>query len=121
MLCFLMLQDSLIELKRQLHKHPSILPVDFDISPTTGELLLNVPSDPIPLQDSYDQGSDPDQNYNYEGHVSKTRVAMKAGEMEPQSNEVCFVCNLNNFANFWGIIVVSEQVKFECLLNDNHI
>ncbi|GAB6026518.1 hypothetical protein CHUAL_012941 [Chamberlinius hualienensis] len=37
------IQDSLIELKHQLHKHPSILPVDFDIK-GTGELILNVPS-----------------------------------------------------------------------------
>lgn len=78
------------ELKRQLHKHPSILPVDFDISPTTGELLLNVPTDAIPLQnsDSYEPSSDPDQNYGYESHMSKTRVALKAEEMETQSNEV---------------------------------
>lgn len=84
------IQDSLQELKRQLHKHPSILPVDFDISPTTGELLLNVPADPIPLQnsDSYEPSSDPDQNYNYEGHVAKARAALKADEMEPQSNEM---------------------------------
>lgn len=31
------------ELKDQLSKHPSILPVDFDISTTTGELLINIP------------------------------------------------------------------------------
>lgn len=78
------------ELKRQLHKHPSILPVDFDISPTTGELLLNVPADPIPLQnsDSYEPSSDPDQNFDYEAQMAKTRAALKSDEMEPQSNEV---------------------------------
>ena len=31
------------ELKDQLSKHPSILPVDFDISTATGELLINIP------------------------------------------------------------------------------
>lgn len=30
-------------MKDQLSKHPSILPVDFDISTTTGELLINIP------------------------------------------------------------------------------
>lgn len=35
-------QDSLTELNQQLVQHPSILPVDFDITPA-GELALNVP------------------------------------------------------------------------------
>ncbi|KFM71681.1 Multiple PDZ domain protein, partial [Stegodyphus mimosarum] len=84
------IQDSLQELKRQLHKHPSILPVDFDICPTTGELLLNLPADPIPLQnsDSYEPSSDAEQNYDYDGHVAKTRLGMKSDEMEPHSNEM---------------------------------
>lgn len=91
------------ELKRQLHKHPSILPVDFDISPTSGELLLNVPVDPIPLQnsDSYEPSSDPDQNYDYEGDLSKTRAALKGEEMESQSNEVCYhFMSIYIFINF---------------------
>ena len=63
--------------------------MDFDISPSTGELLLNVPSDPIPLQNSdYEPSSDPDQNFDYEGHMAKTRAALKTDEMEPQSTEV---------------------------------
>ncbi|UYV65097.1 hypothetical protein LAZ67_3003128 [Cordylochernes scorpioides] len=45
----MIIMDSLQELKRQLHQHPSILPVDFDISPTTGELVLNVPLEPTAL------------------------------------------------------------------------
>ncbi|GFY15390.1 multiple PDZ domain protein [Trichonephila clavipes] len=84
------IQDSIHELKRQLHKHPSILPVDFDISPTTGELLLNLPAEPIPLQnsDSFEPSSDPEQNYNYNSHVAKTMGNMKIDEMEPHSSEV---------------------------------
>lgn len=35
-------QDSLSELNQQLGQHPSILPVDFDIT-AAGELVLNVP------------------------------------------------------------------------------
>lgn len=35
-------QDSLSELNQQLGQHPSILPVDFDIT-SAGELVLNVP------------------------------------------------------------------------------
>lgn len=35
-------QDSLSELNQQLGQHPSILPVDFDIT-SSGELVLNVP------------------------------------------------------------------------------
>lgn len=68
--------------------------MDFDISPTTGELLLNVPADPIPLQNSdYEPSSDPDQNYEYESHMAKTRAALKTDEMEPQTSEVS---NTNN-------------------------
>lgn len=36
------IQDSLSELNQQLGQHPSILPVDFDIT-AAGELALNVP------------------------------------------------------------------------------
>ena len=37
------IQDSLRELKRQVQLHPSILPSDFDITPS-GELVLNLPN-----------------------------------------------------------------------------
>lgn len=46
-------QDSLSELNQQLGQHPSILPVDFDIT-SAGELVLNVP----PAGELYD----PDYN-----------------------------------------------------------
>lgn len=36
------IQDVIVELNGQLQQHPSILPADFDIVPTTGELILNV-------------------------------------------------------------------------------
>ena len=36
------IQDVIVELNGQLQQHPSILPADFDIVPTTGELVLNV-------------------------------------------------------------------------------
>lgn len=89
---FVFFQDSIQELKRQIHNHPSILPVDFDISPTTGELLLNLPAEPIPLQnsDSYEPSSDPEQNYDYDSHLAKNVTTLKIDEMEPHSNEVCF-------------------------------
>lgn len=46
-------QDSISELNQQLGQHPSILPVDFDIT-SAGELVLNVP----PAGELYD----PDYN-----------------------------------------------------------
>ncbi|XP_055924762.1 inaD-like protein isoform X2 [Argiope bruennichi] len=85
------IQDSIHELKRQLHKHPSILPVDFDISPTTGELLLNLPAEPIPLQNSedlYEPNSDAEQNYGYESHLAKSMGTMKIEDIEPHSTEI---------------------------------
>jgi multiple PDZ domain protein len=39
----LKIQDVIQELNGQLQQHPSILPADFDIVPTTAELILNVP------------------------------------------------------------------------------
>ncbi|KAL1129916.1 hypothetical protein AAG570_012860 [Ranatra chinensis] len=36
------IQDSLSELNTQIQQHPSILPVDFDLT-NTGDLVLNVP------------------------------------------------------------------------------
>lgn len=35
------IQDVIVELNGQLQQHPSILPADFDIVPTTGELILS--------------------------------------------------------------------------------
>jgi hypothetical protein len=64
------LKESIDELKDQLLRHPSILPVDFDISPSTGQLLLNVPPEPNhvmqPNSDSYEPSSDPEQSYEFD-------------------------------------------------------
>lgn len=37
-------KESLDRLKSEITKHPSILPLDFDIVPETGKLILNVPN-----------------------------------------------------------------------------
>eukprot|EP00092_Neocalanus_flemingeri_P029346 GFUD01031858.1.p1 GENE.GFUD01031858.1~~GFUD01031858.1.p1 ORF type:complete len:2139 (-),score=780.47 GFUD01031858.1:627-7043(-) len=49
------IQDSLKELKKQVHLHPSILPEDFDITPA-GELILNLPptDEDSPYQNGYE-------------------------------------------------------------------
>ncbi|CAG2122996.1 unnamed protein product, partial [Medioppia subpectinata] len=64
------IQESIDELKEQLLRHPSILPVDFDISPLTGQLMLTVPSDTNNLiaanEDSYEPSSDPEQSYEFD-------------------------------------------------------
>ena len=55
------IQDSLRELKKQVHLHPSILPEDFDITPT-GELVLNLPpnEDESPYQNGYEKNDNPE-------------------------------------------------------------
>lgn len=52
-------QDSLSELDQQLGQHPSILPVDFDIT-AGGELAINVP----PGGELYDPGYGEDFRHN---------------------------------------------------------
>lgn len=71
----LTIQDSLKELKRQLHKHPSILPIDFDIN-KSGELILNIPtSNPTPphVPDPYDSGYEVGSSHGYEYDDAKGR------------------------------------------------
>lgn len=85
------IQDSLRELKRQVIQmlqtvvnlqeskqlvnfqvqlHPSILPADFDITPS-GELVLNLP--PSPGADSFQNGYDPEAaNGNSKAFKAKT-------------------------------------------------
>ncbi|XP_054162710.1 multiple PDZ domain protein-like isoform X2 [Oppia nitens] len=64
------IQESIDELKEQLLRHPSILPVDFDISPLTGQLMLNVPPEPNHViaanSDSYEPTSDPEHSYEFD-------------------------------------------------------
>ncbi|KAG8223741.1 hypothetical protein J437_LFUL003106 [Ladona fulva] len=50
------IQDSLCELNQQLQHHPSILPADFEFSPS-GELVLSLPPSPPSSADIYDVGS----------------------------------------------------------------
>lgn len=54
------IQDVIVELNGQLQQHPSILPADFDIVPTTGELVLNVPRN-----SDYDAYVDEQRGENY--------------------------------------------------------
>ncbi|XP_015791818.1 multiple PDZ domain protein isoform X2 [Tetranychus urticae] len=56
-------KESLDRLKSEITKHPSILPLDFDIVPETGKLILNVPNaggyiDSSGLRDSQLQEND---------------------------------------------------------------
>ncbi|KAL7024983.1 hypothetical protein ACKWTF_013288 [Chironomus riparius] len=49
------IQDVILELNGQLQQHPSILPADFDIVPTTGELVLNVSRNSDIYEGEYDE------------------------------------------------------------------
>ncbi|KAG5670535.1 hypothetical protein PVAND_000792 [Polypedilum vanderplanki] len=49
------IQDVILELNSQLQQHPSILPADFDIVPTTGELILNVSRNSDLYDGEYDE------------------------------------------------------------------
>lgn len=60
-------QDSLSELNQQLGQHPSILPVDFDIT-AAGELALNVP----PGSELYD--ADYAEDYQHSRDYDEQRV-----------------------------------------------
>ncbi|CRK94996.1 CLUMA_CG008482, isoform A [Clunio marinus] len=60
------IQDVIVELNGQLQQHPSILPADFDIVPTTGELVLNVP-----------------RNSDYDPYVDEQRVP--SAQISPRS------------------------------------
>ncbi|XP_022239967.1 multiple PDZ domain protein-like isoform X3 [Limulus polyphemus] len=86
----LTIQDSLQELKNQLHQHPSILPGDFDISTSTGELILNVSPDPSPLHnsDSYDLNSDLEQNYEFDQVPIEKVLATGNGDYQDTTPEL---------------------------------
>ena len=74
------IQDSLRELKKQVHLHPSILPEDFDIT-SSGELILNLPQNPD--EDSpYTNGYDSNDNRN---SVEKNDDTEDTGESEGAS------------------------------------
>ena len=84
------LQDSLSELNQQLLRHPSILPVDFDITPC-GDLVLNVP----PPVERYDPGFERDyQNHEFDDQrvpVAKLSHSSSGDTSSPQvSYEHCY-------------------------------
>lgn len=76
-------QDSLSELNQQLLRHPSILPVDFDITPC-GDLVLNVPH----TVERYDAGFERDyQNHEFDDQrvpVAKLSHSSSGDTSSPQ-------------------------------------
>lgn len=70
-------QDSLSELNQQLGQHPSILPVDFDIT-AAGELVLNVP----PAGELYD----PDYTNEYSSRDFDEQSSFSANISELSSS-----------------------------------
>lgn len=79
-------QDSLSELNQQLGQHPSILPVDFDIT-AAGELVLNVP----PAGELYD----PDYTNEYSSRdFDEQRVP--SAPISPSSPQVPTFSNTDN-------------------------
>ena len=93
------IQDSLRELKKQVHLHPSILPEDFDIT-SSGELILNLPQadDDSPYtngfdsndnRDSVEKRDDADEIAESEGAsflTSATTSTLQAAEKQDQSS-----------------------------------
>ena len=79
------MQDSLSELNQQLLRHPSILPVDFDITPC-GDLVLNVPH----AVERYDAGFERDyQNHEFDDQrvpVAKLSHSSSGDTSSPQVN-----------------------------------
>ncbi|XP_050059637.1 multiple PDZ domain protein-like isoform X3 [Aphis gossypii] len=73
-------QDSVSELSCQLQEHPSLLPVDFDISPVTGQLVLSLPSESTPYH-SVPENLDSDQI------VPKISNSSSAESSSPSSKE----------------------------------
>nr|XP_023027950.1 patj homolog [Leptinotarsa decemlineata] len=69
-------QDSLCELDQQLSQHPSILPVDFDIT-AAGELVLNVP----PAGELYD----PDYEDDYRSNRDFDEQRVPSASISPSS------------------------------------
>ena len=67
------IQDSLRELKRQVQLHPSILPSDFDITPS-GELVLNLP--PNANQQRGSSGQHQTQSQNGVPHLNTTNESL---------------------------------------------
>lgn len=80
-------QDSLSELNQQLQQHPSILPVDFDITPC-GDLVLNVP----PPVDLYDPGFERDyQNHEFDDQRVPVAKLSHSSSGDTSSPQVTFL------------------------------
>lgn len=78
-------QDSISELNQQLGQHPSILPVDFDITPS-GELAINVP----PGGELYDPGYAEDFHHSQDYDEQKVPSApVSPGSPQIHNFSVC--------------------------------
>ncbi|CAH1153618.1 unnamed protein product [Phaedon cochleariae] len=88
-------QDSLSELNEQLGQHPSILPVDFDIT-AAGELVLNVP----PAGELYD----PDYADDYPPNRDFDEQRVPSAPISPSSPQVS---NFNSCDN--KILLLNSQ------------
>ncbi|XP_028146774.1 patj homolog [Diabrotica virgifera virgifera] len=80
-------QDSISELNQQLGQHPSILPVDFDIT-AAGELVLNVP----PAGELYD----PDYAEDYPNNRDFDEQRVPSAPISPSSPQVPLLHNSDN-------------------------
>ncbi|CAG9855352.1 unnamed protein product [Phyllotreta striolata] len=80
-------QDSVSELNQQLSQHPSILPVDFDIT-AAGELVLNVP----PAGELYD----PDYTDDYPPSRDFDEQRVPSAPISPSSPQVPILSNAEN-------------------------
>ncbi|KAI1306510.1 Multiple PDZ domain protein [Halotydeus destructor] len=74
------IQESLDELKNQVTKHPSILPLDFDLAQSTGNLLLNIPpetqADQRYSSDTYLEEPYREGNYDYFNRKHETEAGL---------------------------------------------
>jgi hypothetical protein len=96
-------QDSLSELNQQLQQHPSILPVDFDITPC-GDLVLNVP----PPVDLYDPGFDREYQ-NHEFDDQRVPVAKLSHSSSGDTSSPQVTC----YSMYWYIQTHGWHVKLE--------
>ncbi|XP_056646321.1 patj homolog [Diorhabda sublineata] len=80
-------QDSISELNQQLGQHPSILPVDFDIT-AAGELVLNVP----PAGELYD----PDYTDDYPPNRDFDEQRVPSAPISPSSPQIPILNNSEN-------------------------
>ena len=107
------IQDSLRELKKQVHLHPSILPEDFDIT-SSGELILNLPQadDDSPYTNGFDSNDNRDsvekraeaediaESEGASFLTSATTSTLQAAEQQEQSpNRIGFDPQLQNIVD----------------------